>query len=179
MVKFVEKVFDQTSREVNLKIGQEIERVWLLRGLPHLPEGHVIWQLDQGYLLGDSGTPNGRIRKTVFPDASEQFHLNHKTGSGLIRQESESQITATSFYQQWPATLGRRLCKKRHRIPIDGLVWEIDEFSDFPLVLAEVELPTADHSLTIPSWLSPWILQEVTANSLYRNYNLATQGPPP
>ena len=121
----------------------------------------------------------GRIRRTVLPDANEQFHLNHKTGSGLIRQESESQISAASFNERWPETIGRRVCKKRHRVPADGLVWEIDEFSDFPLVLAEVELPTTDYLLSIPLWLSPWILQEVTLDSQYRNYNLATKGPPP
>jgi len=59
------------------------------------------------------------------------------------------------------------------------LVWEIDEFADFSLVLAEVELPTTDHHFEIPKWLAPWILQEVTLDPQYRNYNLALQGPPP
>ena len=103
----------------------------------------------------------------------------NKTGTGLVRQESETQITAVSFNQQWPATIGRRVCKKRHRIPAEDLVWEIDEFADFSLVLAEVELPTTDHHFEIPKWLAPYILQEVTLDSRYRNYNLALQGPPP
>lgn len=179
MVKSFWKVSGKVSGKIAVKAGLEIERVWLLRGLPKLPEGHAIWRLDQGYLVGGDGSPMGRIRRTVLPDASEQFHLNHKTGTGLVRQESETQITAVSFNQQWPATIGRRVCKKRHRIPAEDLVWEIDEFADFSLVLAEVELPTTDHHFEIPKWLAPWILQEVTLDPQYRNYNLALQGPPP
>lgn len=161
-----------------MKAGLEIERVWLLRSMPVLPKDHAVWQLDQGYLVHKDGLSMGRIRRTILPDGTKRFHLNYKSGSGLIREETESQITSDAFNQDWPQTIGRRVCKKRHRVPTGDLVWEIDEFSDFPLVLAEVELPTADHPVTIPQWLAPWILKEVTADSRYRNYNLATQGPP-
>lgn len=162
-----------------MKAGLEIERVWLLKGLPNLPHEHATWRLDQGYLVGEDGSPMGRIRRTVLPDGREHFHYNIKTGSGLIREESETEIGAEAFNQKWPHTIGRRVRKKRHRIPADGLIWEIDEFSDFPLVLAEIELPAADHAPAIPSWLVPWILREVTVDSRYRNFNLATVGPPP
>ncbi len=167
-----------TRWEVGVKAGLEIERVWLLRGLPPLPSSHDIWKIDQGYLAGADGSAMGRLRRTVLLDGREQFHINHKRGAGLVREESEGEISLETFQSHWPNTAGRRVTKKRHRVAVDGLVWEIDEFSDFPLVLAEVELPCAQYACAIPIWLSPWIVREVTEDSRYRNFNLATRGPP-
>ncbi len=162
-----------------MNFALEIERVWLLRGMPLLPTGHENLQIVQGYLLGDRGESAGRIRRTVRADESEQFHHNCKKGSGLVREESESEIDSDAFARLWSQTAGRRVRKCRHRVPSAGLIWEIDEFSDFPLVLAEVELPGIDHAPVIPSWLTPCIVREVTEDPRYRNYNLATMGPPP
>ena len=54
----------------------------------------------------------------------------------------------------WPLTLGRRLRKRRHAVPEGGLTWEIDQFLDRDLVLAEVELPSAETPVTVPKWLA-------------------------
>lgn len=143
-----------------------------------MPNNCVLWKIEQGYLAALDGSALGRLRRTQLPDGREQFHINHKRGNGLVREESESEISAQVFAKDWPSTLGHRVIKKRHRVAIKGLIWEIDEFSDFPLVLVEVELPYVEHPCEIPAWLSPWIVREVTEDSQYRNYNLAMRGPP-
>lgn len=52
----------------------------------------------------------------------------------------------------------------------DGLTWEVDIFAGAHagLVVAEIELPTADTPFERPSWLG----EEVTGNKEYYNSNL-------
>jgi CYTH domain-containing protein len=73
----------------------------------------------------------------------------------------------------WPLTKGKRLTKRRHRVPQGDLTWEIDEFTDRDLVLAEIELPSAETPVEIPDWLEPWVEREVTGDVAYLNWTLA------
>jgi CYTH domain-containing protein len=54
-----------------------------------------------------------------------------------------------------------------------GLAWEIDVFEDRPLVLAEVELPSADAEAPPPAWLARHVVREVTDDPAYANSALA------
>ena len=60
--------------------------------------------------------------------------------------------------------------KTRYRIEHQGLVWEVDEFTgeNAGLLLAEVELDSADQAITLPDWVG----QEVTGEPRYYNANL-------
>jgi CYTH domain-containing protein len=40
-------------------------------------------------------------------------------------------------------------------------------------VLAELELPDADHPIAVPEWLAPVLVREVTGEREYANSNLA------
>ena len=72
-------------------------------------------------------------------------------------------------------TEGRRLRKRRYRVPEGNLVWEIDQFLDRDLVLAEVELgPGAPTEVEIPAWLRPHVEREVTGDEAYSNFKLAS-----
>jgi adenylate cyclase len=61
--------------------------------------------------------------------------------------------------------------KNRYRIPIDNLVWEVDEFKGLNegLVIAEVELEHPDQVVPLP----PWLGAEVSHQSQYFNSSLA------
>ena len=65
----------------------------------------------------------------------------------------------------------------------DGaLTWEVDAFEGADLVLAEVELPSADTPVTPPAWLAPHVVREVTEEPAYRNFEVARRlglGRPP
>ena len=61
---------------------------------------------------------------------------------------------------------------------MSDLVWEIDEFLDHPLVLAEVELPSETYDVQVPAWLEPHIEREVTEEPAFRNYHLACSALP-
>jgi CYTH domain-containing protein len=154
----------------------EVERVFLLRGMPDVGAAER-WRIEQGYLAGDEGV-GGRLRRTTLPDGSVVHHHTQKQGVGLVRIEREAEISCEAFDAHWSATRGRRISKVRHRVPCDGLLWEIDQFSDMPLVLAEVELPSEHHPMRIPSWLEHLVVREVTEDGRYRNFMLAVHGPP-
>ena len=156
----------------------EIERVWLLGALPAIPAGAERWTIEQGYLDAATGV-EGRVRSIVHPDGRRDFVHTIKSGEGLVREESERPITAEEFDRLWPGTIGRRIRKVRHRVREGALIWEVDEFLDWPLVMAEVELPHTSTEVTPPAWLRPVLGREVTHDPRYRNSALAFRGLPP
>ena len=148
----------------------EIERKYLLLAVPeHWPEGETVF-IDQGYLPGEHLVE--RVRRTRSR-AGERFHRTVKSGVGLSRFELEEECTRELFDALWPLTAGRRVTKRRHRVRQEELTWEIDEFTDRDLVLAEVELPSADHPVTVPEWLEPVVVREVTGDPTFANSTLA------
>jgi len=170
----------------------EIERTYLLARLPDLPPGCKQLQIEQGYLPDPDPTPEGgaggvlegRIRRTLYPDGKIKCTHTIKHGEGLVRTEEEREIEVAEFEQHWAATEGRRLRKIRHKVPVGAHTWEIDQFLDVELVMAEVELQSAEEQVELPAWLAECVLEEVTETPAYRNYNLAVrlgkgQGLPP
>ncbi|MBL8960862.1 MAG: CHAD domain-containing protein [Gemmatimonadetes bacterium] len=148
----------------------EIERKYLLVAVPeHWPEGETVF-IDQGYLPGDRLVE--RVRRTRSR-AGERFHRTVKSGVGLSRLEIEEECTRELFEALWPLTDGRRVTKRRHRVRDGALTWEIDEFTDRDLVLAEVEVPSADYPVTVPEWLEPVVVREVTGDPAFANSTLA------
>jgi CYTH domain-containing protein len=97
-----------------------------------------------------------------------------KVGTGRVRAEYEEEISAVEFARLWPLTESARLRKRRYRVPEGALTWEIDEFLDRPLVLAEIELPTEDTEVAVPEWLEPELVREVTGELEYANESLAS-----
>lgn len=166
-------------------MAAEIERVFLLDRLPELPAGAEPWRIEQGYLpdppAGERPADafyEGRVRRKVSPQGRESFVHTIKQGSGLIREETEVALEATAFAAAWVLTEGRRISKTRHRVREGGLVWEIDEFDDLPLVMAEVELDDPEQPAPFPAWLAPRVVRELTEDPRYRNFALATEGLP-
>lgn len=157
----------------------EIERRYLLRELPELPAGARVTEIEQGYFShGDvdphTGSPlNGRLRCARLPDGSAVYTHTIKRGTGLVREETERQIDQTMFNRLWPLTEPLRLTKTRHAVDERGVTWEIDAFDDVDLVLAEVELDSADASVTIPAWLRPVVEREVTNDPAFTSKGVA------
>ena len=148
----------------------EIERKFLLKRLPEkMPDATAV-QIEQGYLPGERLVE--RLR-AVENGKQRTYFRTVKVGSGLVRTELEEQTTTEIFKAMWPLTKGKRLTKKRHRVPQGDVAWEIDEFTDRDLVLAEIEMPSAETEVTIPDWLEPWIEREVTGEVAYLNSTLA------
>jgi CHAD domain-containing protein/CYTH domain-containing protein len=149
----------------------EIERKFLLSGMPPTAAAAPADRIDQGWLPGEK--LRERLRRTRRADGREVFTRTMKFGGGVVRTEIEEETTPELFARLWPATRGRRVRKNRHVVAAGGLAWEIDFFLDRDLVLAEVELPSVDTPAEPPDWLRPYVVREVTLETAYLNSRLA------
>ncbi len=148
----------------------EIERKYLLSALP--PRALLLpgQEIDQGWLPGVELVE--RIRR-VRSGEGEHYFRTVKSGQGLSRVEIEEETTQALFEALWPLTEGRRVHKRRYRVAEGGFFWEVDEFLDRELAVAEVELPTPRTRVEIPAWLSGYVVREVTEEPTYANRALA------
>jgi adenylate cyclase len=149
----------------------EIERKYLLTGLPTMPTVREVLEIEQGYIPGKN--LRERLRREERRDGSVRFYRTVKVGGGVERMELEDETDERTFTHLWQLTEGRRLRKRRYRAPFRDDEWEIDEFTDRDLVLAELELPRADYEIAIPEWLAPVLVREVTDETEYSNMSLA------
>lgn len=144
----------------------EIERKFLVIGdsWRSLAEGQVY---RQGYIPTQDKTT---VRVRVV---GSQGYLTIKGQStGMTRAEYEYPIPVTDA-----ETILQTLCqpplieKIRYRIPLENVVWEVDEFTgeNQGLVLAEVELEEEQQTVNLPDWIGV----EVTQDARYYNVNLA------
>jgi CHAD domain-containing protein/CYTH domain-containing protein len=152
-------------------VGVEVERKYLLRALPvPRPRGRL-QLIDQGYLPGQRLVE--RVRR-VRSRGVVTYLRTVKGGSGMHRLEVEEECSAELFASLWPLTKGRRVRKKRYLVPDGERTWALDAFTDRPdLVLAEIELPSVESEVVLPSWLAPFLDREVTEESAYVNAVLA------
>ncbi|MDH5197979.1 MAG: CHAD domain-containing protein [Gemmatimonadota bacterium] len=163
------EVAETVGREPGVPV--ERERKFLLRRLPDAVRAAEVQEIDQGWLPGER--LRERLRRTRDGDG-EHFYRTVKLGTGLERIELEEETTAHLFAALWEHTEGCRVTKRRYRIPDGAAIWEIDEFRDRELVLAEIELPRADTEVRIPDWLEPLVVREVTGEPAYLNLTLAS-----
>lgn len=151
--------------------SREVERKYLLATLP--PAAHMApsVRIEQGWLPGQRIAE--RLRRVLGAGGDEERWRTIKAGRGIDRLEVEEAVAASLFEQLWPLTEGRRVQKRRHQVKDHDLTWEIDEFTDRDLVLAEVELSSPDEAVEPPEWLKPYVVREVTGEDAYVNLNLA------
>jgi adenylate cyclase len=104
--------------------------------------------------------------------------LTVKRGSGLARAETELELSPEQAEALWPLTEGRRIRKRRHRVPADGTTIEVDVYGDEleGFTVAEIEFPSEEASgrFDPPPWFGP----ELTDDPRYRNERLAERGIP-
>ena len=160
----------------------EIERVWVLTAPPQVPSSAERWTIEQGYLpehgVDDARFAEGRLRRIEHADGRVTLLHTVKRGSGIVREEIERAVTQAEFDRLWPLTRHARVRKVRHRVREGDLVWEVDRFLDWPLWMAEVELPSERHPATPPAWLQGVLGAEVSHDPRWRNHALALHGPP-
>lgn len=154
-----------------MSLPLEVERKYLLRALPTMPTATDVLEIDQGYLPGVKLLE--RLRRQVSRDGVTRYFRTVKLGMGVERMELEDETDAATFDHMWLLTEGRRLRKRRHVVANGADHWEIDEFTDRPLVLAELEIPHADAPVVFPDWLRPSLVREVTDEREYTNRSLA------
>ena len=145
-------------------MGIEIERKFLVRG--------EAWRSANGQYLCQAYLSRDPARTVRVRIQGEQAWLTIKgRSSGATRAEFEYPIPIADAQALLQLADGPWIEKIRHRIPLDGMLWEVDEFlgDNTPLVVAEIELPSEDHPFEKPDWLG----EEVTDDPRYTNSYLS------
>ncbi len=153
------------------RADHEIERKFLLRAAPPHALAAPGIRIAQGWLPGEQ--LRERLRRSVHPEGRVEWTRTVKVGTGVSRIEIEEQTEPLLFESLWPLTAHARVEKVRHTVADGAYTWEIDVFLDRELVLAEVELPSSDTLVTLPDWLAPYLVRDVTGDAAYVNANLA------
>lgn len=146
-------------------MGKEIERKFLVKGdaWRKLADG-VMYR--QGY-LNSAKERTVRIR-TV---GNKAFLTIKGITVGATRVEYEYEIPLNDCNFMLDNLAEKPLIeKKRYKIPVGDVVWEIDEFfgDNKGLIVAEVELKSEDQKFDKPDWVG----EEVTGDPRYFNSNL-------
>jgi len=144
----------------------EIERKFLLRDDGWRAHVEASQRLVQGYLTDAGGRCTVRVRI-----AGDEAWINLKSArAGIERLEYEYAIPKADAEQMLAAFCVGRIEKVRHRVTHAGMLFEIDEFlgDNAGLVVAELELPSADAAFERPAWLG----REVSDVPRYYNIQL-------
>ena len=146
-------------------MGREIERKFLVAD-SSWKGGATGTLYRQGYL---SDVKERTVRVRI---AGDRGFLTVKGKSrGLTRAEFEYAIPAEDAAAMLDGLCEKPLIEKtRYRVPFGAHTWEVDEFhgANAGLVVAEVELASADEEPALP----PWVGREVSRDARYFNANL-------
>ncbi|ODS64861.1 MULTISPECIES: CYTH domain-containing protein [unclassified Arenimonas] len=152
-------------------MGIEIERKFLLAGDGWRAQVVKSVRMAQGYINDMAamreGRQNASVRVRIAGDAA---FLNLKSRElGSTRQEFDYPIPVADAEALLALCVGGRIDKVRHYVQHEGHTWEVDEFAgdNAGLVVAELELASADEAFARPAWLGREVTEEL------RYYNLA------
>ena len=146
-------------------MGKEIERKFLVRSYAwrSLAKGT---SYRHGYL---NSAKERTVRIRTIADSA--FLTIKGLTVGATRSEYEYEIPLADCNAMLDALAEKPIIeKKRYKVPLEGLTWEIDEFfgENDGLIVAEVELESEGQTFRKPDWVG----EEVTADPRYFNSNL-------
>ena len=144
-------------------MAKEIERKFLVKDQSFMSMAGKVDRIEQGYVsLRPGGTVSVRIK-------NDRAYLTVKgLNKGAVRDEWEYEIPLKDAREMVDrVTEGIVIKKLRYNVDYQGRKWEVDVFEGVHqgLILAEVELESADAPIELP----PFIGDEVTGNPQYYN----------
>jgi adenylate cyclase len=143
----------------------EIERKYLVKSGVWTPKGPGV-HFQQGYL----NTNKERVVRVRIESSVAKLTIKGVT-RGVTRSEFEYGIPLEDAAIMLNELCERPLIDKHRHVEYHGhLAWEIDVFhgENEGLVIAEVELPSADTKIELPCWAGA----EVSSDPRYFNSNL-------
>jgi adenylate cyclase len=149
-------------------MSREIERKFLVATNAWVPRDPGV-HLTQGYL----NSQKARVVRVRIEGPRAVLTVKGPT-TGIRRAEFEYAIPLDDAREMLDQLCERPLIDKHRHVEIhNGLRWEIDVFhgENEGLVVAEVELPSADALVEPPSWA----VEDVSDDPRYFNSNLLTR----
>jgi adenylate cyclase len=151
----------------------EIERKFLIDQSPEIGGDIEHIEIRQGYIT--RGVDDREVRVRRF---GSRYTLGVKSGSGVVREETEIDLSKEQFDALWPLTADARLEKTRYLLREGSNTVELDAYSGklSGLVVAEVEFGSIEecNDFTAPRWFG----REVSGDIAYKNNRLARFGLP-
>ena len=150
----------------------EIERKFLVENDAWRAQVNDSMRIRQAYLASNGGAS---VRIRLIGDEAARLTIKSADKAGgpaLSRSEFEYAVPPEDALAMLDLRTGRIIDKTRHLIPArNGRTWEVDVFAgDLEgLVLAEIELESADEAIDLPDWIG----REVTGDQGYSNLALA------
>ncbi|MCP8883413.1 CYTH domain-containing protein [Devosia sp. XJ19-1] len=145
----------------------EIERKFLVKGDDWRASSTGSAALRQGYL---STSAKATVRIRILDDSRAVLTLKGPT-DGISRAEFEYEVPLDEGRALLEMSRPNVVEKRRYLVPHGGLTWEVDVFegAHAGLVMAEVELASADQSVDLPAWAGT----EVSHDDRYANASLS------
>lgn len=149
-------------------MAKEIERKFLVSGTGWQAAAERNVSIRQCYL---ARTDSAAVRIRIVDDAKAYLTIKSAV-AGSTRDEFEYEIPVEDARQLVTLRTGLLLEKRRYYVPLGEALWEVDVFGGAHqgLVIAEIELSSADVPVEQPNWLG----EEVTGVHRYYNAYLAT-----
>lgn len=177
----------------------EIERRYLVDGRESKPwrEGSELLHIEQHYNVGVLLEPRQDalwFKDRPFTNLTEKevdFFASTSTWTTRLRKRNDAYVLTyksrissdTTLELEWDIEAEKAesllacgpfpsIRKTRYVLAgIDGMMWEVDEFEGelAGLILAEVELPSSDKEVALPSWVG----KEITGLASWSNHALA------
>lgn len=147
-------------------MAKEIERKFLVKDDTYKALATRSCIMAQGYLSTDI---DATVRVRVC-GASAWLTVKSRN-RGAVRDEWEYAIPLADACQMLRICKGKVIEKTRYYVPSGDLTWEVDEYNGVHdgLVVAEIELPDANHPVTLPLFIG----EEVTGDPRYYNSTLS------
>ena len=150
----------------------ETERKFLVKSDAYKAQAVASHRIKQGYIARDNGN-SVRVR---IKDNIGILTIKGPSPDDISRSEWEIEIPQADAEDLLKLCHGGIIDKTRYivpeeKLPSSGKVFEVDEFygDNEGLVMAEIELDSADQPFTKPEWLG----EEVTGNRHYYNSYLS------
>lgn len=143
----------------------EIEHKYLVKNDTYRRLATAVFRISQGYL---NRNPERTVRVRIKGDKG---YLTVKgKNDGAIRAEFEYEIGVEDATRMLGMCIPPILEKTRYIVPVEGKIWEVDEFHGKRegLVTAEIELQSAEEAYEVPDFVG----EDVTGNPAYYNSNL-------
>jgi len=150
-------------------MAKEIERKFLVSGTGWQAAAERSVSMRQCYL---ARTDSAAIRVRMV-DASKAYLTIKSAVAGATRDEFEYEMPVEDARHLVTLRTGLLLEKRRYYVPLGSAMWEVDVFEGAHkgLVIAEIELASANAPFERPDWLG----EEVTGVHRYYNAYLATR----
>ena len=150
----------------------EIERKYLVRELPEGLDSYPHVEIEQAYLCT---LPTLRIRRMGDRYIlTVKQHLRVPGTTAIHNREEEFPLAPESYTLLRTKCEGNPVAKTRYKIPLDGLMAELDIFHGRHqgLLLVEVEFPSTEaaNAFVPPAWFG----EDVSTDPRYRNAYLAS-----